>query len=118
MAKVKNPANNPVPEVPNDEQEIVDMDVVTANVAHQATDFWERNQKYVVGGILGIAAAVFLWYAYTHFIKAPKEIDAANQIAKSEQLMTRDSFEAALKGTAGFPGFVTIAKKYRKNRAL
>ena len=25
MAKVKNPANNPAPEVVNDEQEIVDM---------------------------------------------------------------------------------------------
>jgi tetratricopeptide (TPR) repeat protein len=117
MAKVKNPANNPVPVVPNDEQEIVDMDVVTANVAHQATDFWEHNQKYLVGGILGIAAIVFLWYAYTHFIKGPKEIDAANQIAKSEQLMSRDSFEAALKGTAGFPGFVTIAKKFSGTKA-
>ena len=110
MAKVKNPANTPVkPQVENDDQEIVDLDVVTANVAHQATDFWEHNQKYLVGGILGIAAVVFLWFAYTHFVKAPKEIDAANQISKSEQLMARDSFEAALKGTGGFPGFVDIA---------
>lgn len=117
MAKVKNPANNPAPEVLNDEQEIVDMEVITTNVAHQATDFWEHNQKYLVGGILGIAAIVFLWYAYTHFVKAPNELKAANDIAKSEQLMARDSFETALKGSAGFPGFIEIAKKYSGTKA-
>ena len=118
MAKLKNSANTPVePTVVNDEQEIVDMEVVAANVAHQATDFWAHNQKYLVGGILGLAAAVFLWYAYTHFIKAPNELKASNDIAKSEQLMARDSFEAALKGTAGFPGFVDIAKKYSGTKA-
>ena len=117
MAKEKK--QNPTVEAPvvESQDQDVDMELVAAEAAAQVTDVWSHYQNYILGGIAAVAALIFLVFAYFNFYKGPNEEKATGEMYKAEQLLQRDSFLAALKGSAGKPGFVDIAKKYSGTKA-
>lgn len=94
-----------------EEQETL-VDIV--EVKEQAEDFFERNQKPIIGVLGAIALIVGGYFAYKYLYKAPKEKEAAEQIFQAELQFERDSFELALLNPGGgYSGFLDIIENYK-----
>ncbi len=87
------------------------IDIVDAK--EQAEDFFERNQKLILG-ILGVIALIIGGYfAYHTFYKIPRDREASEQIFQAELQFQRDSFELALLNPGGgYSGFLDIIDNY------
>ncbi len=104
-------------------QEVFDALDETANKSEQ---WLEKNQKPVFT-VLAIALFVVLaFFVYNKFVKAPKEVTAANELSYSKQhffdaLNTTNNVDSlytiALNGIDGNYGLVDIAKKYGSTKA-
>lgn len=104
-------------------QEVFDALDETANRSEQ---WLEKNQKPVFIFLGAVLFAILAFVAYSKFVKAPKEITAANELAYSRaafneaELATNsvDSlYTIALNGVDGKYGLVDIAKKYSSTKA-
>ncbi len=96
------------------EEPIVDL----GEVSGQATDFYERNQRIILGVFAGIALVVVAYFAYSNFYQSPREIEAGAQISKAQFAMQQDSFEKALNDPGGgYDGFIGISEKYGGTKA-
>ncbi len=87
--------------------------ITLTEVQGETTDFLENNQKtilLVVGLLVGIAAAIFL---FNKFVTEPKQAEASEMMWKAQQMFERDSFSLALSNPApGYLGFLDIADEY------
>jgi len=72
----------------------------------------DKNGKTIaiVLGVLVLALGGF--FGYRHFIKAPKEAEAADKSFKAEEYYRIDSLNLALNGDGVNPGFLKIADTY------
>lgn len=87
------------------------VDIVEAKEVAQ--DFFERNQKLVLGLIIGGVLLLGAYLAYSFGYKAPKEASAMESIYKAQAQFAKDSFALALENPGGgFDGFLTIAEDY------
>lgn len=87
-------------------------------VQEQTQYFLERNQKYIVGGLLLAVLLVGGYFAYKYLFKAPREKEAMEQMYKAEQQFQLDSFALALTNPGGgYPGFETLASDYSGTKA-
>lgn len=94
-----------------EEQETL-VDIV--EVKEHAEDFFERNQKPIVGVLGAIALIIGGYFAYKYFYKAPREKEASAQIFQAELQFERDSFELALLNPGGgYSGFLDIIENYK-----
>ncbi|MCB0686838.1 MAG: tetratricopeptide repeat protein [Saprospiraceae bacterium] len=94
-----------------EEQETL-VDIV--EVKEHAEDFFERNQKPILGVLGAIALIIGGYFAYKYLYKAPKEKEAAEQIFQAELQFQRDSFELALLNPGGgYSGFLDIIDSYK-----
>ncbi len=92
------------------------LDLTQARV--QATTFFERNQKIIVGILTGLVVIVGGWFGYNNFIKGPKEEKAMSQMWKAQQQFEQDSFVMALENPGGgYSGFLQIIKDYGGTKA-
>ncbi len=92
------------------------IDIV--EVRDQAQNFYEDNQKYILGGVLALVVLVGGWFAYKNFYKAPREAEAMTQMAQAQLQFERDSFALALANPgSGFSGFADISANYRGTNA-
>jgi len=92
------------------EQETL-VDIV--EVKEIAENFFERNQKLVIGVLGGLALLVGGYLAYKFFYLAPREKEAIEQIFQAELQFERDSFELALLNPGGgYSGFLDIIDNY------
>jgi len=99
----------------NQEEELL-VDLI--GVQEQTQDFLERNQKYIVGGLLLAVLLIGGYFAYKYLYKAPREKEAMEQMYKAEQQFQRDSFALALTNPGGgYPGFETLASEYSGTKA-
>lgn len=80
---------------------IDDSDSTTAEVfgsldegANKAEEWFEKNQKPVIGVIVAALVIALLYLAYTRFIVEPNETEAANEL-----VMAQESFRTALEAT-------------------
>jgi len=77
------------------------------------TDWFEQNQKTIVGALIGLAILVGAFFAYQNLIRKPKMTEAASQMYQAQNQFERDSFSAALTNPGGgFPGFLAIIDDY------
>ncbi len=101
--------------IKNQEDEIL---VDITEVRDQAQDFFERNQKTILGVSLGLILLVGGILAYKFLIKQPKEAEAQEQIQQAIFQFERDSFALALQNPgAGYEGFEQLAESYGETDA-
>ena len=87
-------------------------------VKGQATSFFEKNQKAVVGVVAGLILIVGGYFVYNNLIKAPKEEKAMSQMWMAQFQFEQDSFQVALENPGGgYSGFLDIAKEYKGTKA-
>ena len=104
-------------------QEVFDTLDETANRSEQ---WLEKNQKPVLIFLAVLLFAVLAFAGYNRFVKGPKEITAANELAYSKAAFDKaelattaiDSlYTIALNGVDGKFGLVDIARKYSSTNA-
>ena len=87
-------------------------------VKDQAQSFVERNQVYVFGALVGAVLVFGGLFAYNNFFKAPKQLEAVDQMSQAQVQFARDSFALALTNPGGgYKGFVDIAENYKGTKA-
>lgn len=87
--------------------------MTVANQDKRSENFYERNQKIIVGGVLAIVILVIGYLAYSNLYQKPREQEATNAIYVAEQQFERDSFENALLSPgAGNMGLLDIIDEY------
>lgn len=92
------------------EETLVDI----VDVKEQAEDFYEKNQKILIGVVIAIALAAGAYFAYKYLFKIPREKEASSQIFQAELQFERDSFELALLNPGGgYSGFLDIIEDYK-----
>ncbi len=87
------------------------VDIVEAR--DQATDWFEKNQMFILGGIL-LAVLIFGGlFAYRNFYQKPQQQEALQQMFQAERQFERDSFALALTNPGGGNlGFLDIADEF------
>ncbi len=84
----------------------------------QAQNFFEQNQKMILGAIAAVVIIIGAYVAYSLFYKQPKEVQASAQMFKAEQAFVQDSMTKALTDPGGgYPGFIDMVKKYGSTNA-
>ena len=92
------------------------VDIV--EVRDQGLDFFERNRKPIIIGVVAIIAIVAAALLYQTFVKGPAEREAAEEMQQAQYLFEQDSFSLALTNPGqGFPGFLDIADNYGSTAA-
>lgn len=87
------------------------VDIV--EVRDQAQGFMEQNQNLVFGGLLALVLIVGGLFAYNNFYKAPRQVEATEQMYQAQIQFERDSFARALTNPGGgYPGFLDIIDSY------
>ena len=87
--------------------------MTVANQENRSENFYEKNQKTIVGGVVAIVVLVIGYLAYSNLYQKPREQEAINAIFVAEQQFERDSFENALLSPgAGNMGFLDIIEEY------
>jgi tetratricopeptide (TPR) repeat protein len=90
------------------------------------TEAWiEKNQKPLLGAIILVAVCVLGYFAYSQYIKAPKEAEAMNEMFQAqnywEQALTATSkdslYNLSLQGGEGKYGFIDIIENYSGTKA-
>lgn len=98
-------AENPV--------ETNDEVLVDAVEARQTGDWFEDNQKTIVGALIGLALLIGLFFAYQNLIRKPAMAEAASAMYQAQYQFERDSFSSALTNPGGgHPGFLDIISEY------
>lgn len=87
--------------------------MTVANQDNRPQNFYEKNQKIIVGGVVAIVILVIGYVAYSNLYQKPREQEAINAIYVAEQQFERDSFENALLSPgAGNMGLLDIIDEY------
>lgn len=82
-------------------------------VTGQAGDYYERNQKMIMGIVVGLVVVVGGYLLYQSAYKKPRQKEAVQQMAEAEYQFSRDSFGLALANPGNEnPGFADIVKEY------
>ena len=93
----------------SDDDELVDL----AEVTKGASDFYEKNQKLILGGLVAFALIVGGYFVYKYLYLAPREEKAIEAIAVAEGLFAQDSFATALETSSGaYEGFLDVIDNY------
>lgn len=87
------------------------VDVV--EVGSQGRDFFERNRKAILGGVVTLIVLVAGLLIYQTLILAPAAEEAAEQMQQAQYQFDQDSFNLALVNPGqGYPGFLDIIDEY------
>ncbi|MET0242675.1 MAG: tetratricopeptide repeat protein [Flavitalea sp.] len=87
------------------------------HVVDRAQDFWTKNSKGIIIGLVAVVVLVGGYFAYNNFVKAPEEAKAGEAIWKAEQYYRIDSFSLALNGDASTQGFLKVISKFGSTKA-
>jgi tetratricopeptide (TPR) repeat protein len=84
----------------------------------QANNFFEKNQKLIIGVVAGLVIIVGGWFVYSNMIKGPKEEKAMAQMWMAQVQFEQDSFQMALENPGGgYSGFLAIIKDFGGTKA-
>ena len=118
------------PEKEDVEEFIDDSESTTAEVfgsldegANRAEEWFEKNQKPVIGVIIAVLVFALLYLAYTKFVAEPARAEAANELVVAQESFTtaleatntsvKDSlYMVALNGKNGKYGLLEVANNY------
>jgi len=79
--------------------------------------FWEKNSKAIIYGLLVVVLAVAGFFLYKNFVQAPEEQKAQEAMWKAEDYFRRDSASLALNGDGASQGFLKVIAKYGSTKA-
>jgi len=115
------------------QEQVIDEQSTTAEVfntldetASRSEKWVEKNSKILFAGLILIAAVIFGYLGYNKYIKAPNEIEAADELAYSKKFfdqaqantIANDSlYNLALQGTDGKYGLLDIIDNYGSTNA-
>ncbi len=92
-----------------DDEALVDL----VEVQQQATDFFDKYQKQIIGGVTVILLLVGGYLGYKYGVQMPKEKEGFEAIFKAQQQFEQDSFALALENPGGgYEGFLDIIENY------
>lgn len=92
-----------------DDELLVDI----GKVSHDASDFIDRNQTKIFGGLTVLVLLIGGYLAYQNFYVKPQQEAVVEQMSQAQYQFERDSFAIALTNPgAGFPGFLDIIDQY------
>jgi len=88
-------------------------------VVRSAEQFWSKNSKFFVYGVVAVVVLIGGWFAYKKYVKAPAEQEAYEAIWTAQSNFKIDSFALALNGnkTKANPGFLKVAKDHSSTKA-
>lgn len=87
------------------------IDLSEAKVS--AEQFWEKNQKYILGGLAALVILVGGYAFYRYVIVEPRQKEAVEQLFQAQFQFDRDSFDLALNNPGGgYSGFLDIIDQY------
>ena len=90
-----------------------DLLVDIGQVSHDASDFIDRNQTKIFGGLTVLVLLIGGYLAYQNFYVKPQQQTVVEQMAQAQYQFERDSFAVALSNPgAGNPGFLEIIKEF------
>jgi predicted negative regulator of RcsB-dependent stress response len=75
-------------------------------------DLYESKKNIINYALIGIGALVIGFFAYQYFIKAPKEIKAADSLAMANTFMLMDSTAWMVNGNGSYMGAKKVADEY------
>ncbi len=113
--KGENPGyrGNPNAEGQNPDQDDDETLVDIVEVKENAQDFFDKNQKTIVGVLAAAVIVAGLFLAYKYGYQAPKEKASMEAIHKAEFQFKQDSFALALTNPGeGYEGFLDIIDNY------
>lgn len=94
--------------------------------ASKSEQFIIKNQKVIFGGLIAIVVIILGYLAYQKYIQAPKEKEAADELAfpkayfddaTATTVATDSLYTLALEGADGKYGFVDVASEYSGTKA-
>lgn len=98
----------------DEDDEIIDI----VEVKEQAQDFFEKNQKLILGLLVGLVLLVGGYMIWKYLIIAPKEKAAIEVMRQAQTQFAKDSFQLALTNPGGgFEGFLDIIDNYSGTNA-
>lgn len=99
--------------IDNEQYEEDDAFLDLSEELESATDFWEHNQKSIIGGVAILVLLIGGYLAYKYMYQAPRAKNAVEAIQKAQYQFERDSFALALDNPgAGYEGFLDIISNY------
>lgn len=100
----------------NKKEEETLVDLVEAK--ETATDFFEKNQNLIIGGVAALCIIVGGYLIYKFLVKEPAEKAAMSAMYKAESQFAQDSFAVALDNPGdGYKGFLDIIEEYGSTKA-
>lgn len=101
-------------QVKKDDETLINL----ASARVQATTFFERNQKMILGVLGGLVLIIGGWFVYHNLIMQPKEEKAMAQMWMAQVQFEQDSFNLALENPGGgYSGFLKIISDYKGTKA-
>lgn len=99
---------------PRNPQQVAGQDdVPSAQETIKGLEKWyETNKNPINYSLIALAILIGGIYAYTHFLKGPKEVKASEAVFRAEQYFAMDSLNFALNGDGNSYGFLKIIEKY------
>lgn len=91
------------------------VDVISND--YNATGFWEKNKKAILGVSFAIILIAAGWFLYKNMIEKPKEERAAEAMFKAEEFFRNDSLAVALNGDGQNKGFLNVIKNFDGTKA-
>jgi tetratricopeptide (TPR) repeat protein len=95
-------------------------ETVIANVDNRGTTigFFEKNQKNITAGLIGLMVGVALFLGYKYFVKEPNQKACQKEMFQAEAMFEKDSFSLALNGVPNsYQGFAELAGNYGSTEA-
>jgi predicted negative regulator of RcsB-dependent stress response len=80
-------------------------------------EIYESKKNIINYALIGIAALVIGYLAYNQFVKAPKEIKAADNLAMANTFMLMDSTSWMVNGNGSYLGAQKVADNYGGTQA-
>lgn len=94
-------------------EEVIDL---VAQYSKAETFIRENSKSLTI--IVGAAILLgVLYFAYTRYYLAPRELEAQNQMFTAERYFEVDSLDLALNGDGNFPGFLGIVEEYSNTKS-
>lgn len=85
--------------------------------AEKAQQFWTKNSKWIVYGLVGLVVLLGAFFSYRNFVQIPNEQKAVEAMFKAEEYYRMDSARLALNGDGANSGFLKIISKYDGTKA-
>lgn len=94
------------------EQEIEEVEIIGGSIAESGQDFLQGPGKFILIGIVGVALLIGGYFAYKHFIVAPKDVKSVEAMYMAEHyLLDKEDYATAINGDAnGNKGLEALAK--------